>query len=300
MSYPKFNCLPILFGFLLLALTAGADDVKENIKIPEPGNTQIITLDDGSSLVGRIIDIGDTHITFDCNLGQMSIAIEKIRKIAEVADSSFREGKYWFPNPNRTRLYFGSTGRMLKGGDGYISDTYIFFPGFAYGITDNITIGGGFSIFPGLSMNEQLFYLTPKIGIKASGSADFAIGAFILRVPGDAVSDDNDDGVTIGTLNVVGTFGSDDLSLTTGLGYGFAGDELADKPAVQLGGEWRFARRLSFVTENWILPEIDAPVISYGIRFFGESLTTNFALFNILDDEAVFPGIPYVDFVWNF
>jgi len=295
----KHFCCAILI-MAIFSIIALGNVSKKDLVIPEAGKTQIITLEDGSSLVGRTTKIGDVEIKFQSDLGEMTISIDKIVEIKEVENESFRGGKYWFPNPNRTRLYFGTTGRMLKKGEGYISDTYIFFPGFALGLTDNITIGGGFSIFPGLSMNEQLFYFTPKIGIKAHSKIDLAASALIIRIPGDAVLDDKDKGVTIGVLNFVGTVGSDDNSFTVGLGYGFADGEMAKQPAVLLGGEWRFSRRLSFVSENWLFPEIEKPIISYGIRFFSESLTTNLAFFNILDDDAIFPGIPFIDFVWNF
>ena len=36
---------------------------------------------------------------------------------------------------------------MLKKGEGYFSDYELFFPGIAYGVTDNVTIGGGFGSF---------------------------------------------------------------------------------------------------------------------------------------------------------
>ena len=32
----------------------------------------------------------------------------------------------------------------------------------------------------------------------------------------------------------------------------------------------------------------------------GESLSVDLALGNILSEEAIFPGIPYLDFVYNF
>ncbi len=57
---------------------------------------------------------------------------------------------------------------------------------------------------------------------------------------------------------------------------------------------------MALVSENWIFPGVDVPVVSYGFRFFGEKMAVDLALFNVLDDDAIFPGIPYVDFVWNF
>lgn len=300
---PKLTCFAILIA-LILTLSAFGDVSKEDLVIPEADNIQIITLNDGSKLVGRITKVVHNEIKFQTDLGEMSIAIAKIIEIKEVDDQSFRDGKYWFPNPNRTRLYFAPTGRMLKKGEGYISDIYIFFPGFAYGLTDNITIGGGMSIFPGLSLSDQLYYFTPKVGFQTHSNLELAVSALILRIPNYTsdigFSKLENDSYLIGALNFVGTIGSEDKSLTIGLGYGFAGGELANKPTVTIGGEFRFARRLSFVSENWVLPGVDVPIITYGIRFFGETISVDLAFLNILDKEAIFPGIPYLDFVWNF
>ncbi len=295
------------FGYLILCLAlstaagAGENDIRKSLTIPKEGIKQIITLEDGSTLVGRTAEIRDNDILFETDMGVMTIEIGKIREFKEVSSSSFREGKYWFPNPNRTRLYFSPTGRMLKAGEGYFTDIYVLFPGVSFGVTDNITVGGGFSLFPGLAIDEQVFYFTPKVGINTGGDFDFAVSGLILRIPG---SDDDDvigdDPFYIGILFGSATVGSEDKSLTFGLGYGFVEDDFADRPAIILGGEYRLARRLSFVSENWIFPSYDTPLISYGIRFFGESLAVDLALFNVLDEDAIFPGIPYLDFVWNF
>jgi len=155
-----FSYLLKRFGLVILivaifSITAIGGVTKNDLVIPKSGKIQIITLDDGSSLVGRITDIGDDEIKFQSDLGEITIAISKIVQIKEVDDTSFREGKYWFPNPNRTRLYIAPTGRMLNKGEGYFYDTWIFFPGAAYAITDNVTIGAGITIFPGVDFNKH-------------------------------------------------------------------------------------------------------------------------------------------------
>jgi hypothetical protein len=278
--------------------TAAGDDISGSLQVPGEGITQIISLDDGSSLTGTITSVGDSAIKFQTSVGELDIPIGKIVEIREVASSAIRGGKYWFPNPNRTRLYMGPTGRCLRQGEGYFTDVYLFFPGFAYGLTDNFSIGGGVSLFPGLDFDEQLFYLTPKVGVSAVENIDLAVTALLVRIPDDG--DGDDDEFLAGVLFGTGTIGSDDHSLSFGIGYGFADGEMADKPAGMLGGEIRLARRLSFVSENWVFPEVDEPLVSYGLRFFGESLAVDLALFNILGDDALFPGVPFVDFVWNF
>jgi hypothetical protein len=289
----NFAIFVIIFSILLTASASAIS--KEDLKIPDPDMVQIITLIDGSKLMGQITSIGDKEIIFKTELGDMTISIDKIKELKEIPKKAIKDGGYWFENPNTTRLYFGPTGRMLERGKGYFSDVYIFFPGVSYGLTDNITIGGGMSLFPGVDMDDQIFYLTPKFGLKTSEKTSLAVGALIFALP-----EIDDESPTVGIAYGVGTYGDPDASITVGLGYGFVEDEVADKPMFIFGGEKRFARRLSFVTENWVFPGVDQPVISYGIRFFGEGLSVDLALFNVLDEDAIFPGVPYIDFVFNF
>ncbi|MGD9899774.1 MAG: hypothetical protein AB7T22_11680 [Calditrichaceae bacterium] len=296
-SSHKVIASAILLVFVLSFTLAGYTQEKNvihRLQIPDSSTVQMITTMDGSTLIGRTIDIMDDMILFETEMGNISLKISRIKKIDEVPVNSIRGGSYWFPNPNYTRLYFAPTGRMLKKGKGYFSDYYIFFPGIAYGLTDRLTIGGGFSIFPGVSMNDQLFFFTPKIGLVQSDDINLAAGALIIKIP------DEDDFGTFGILYGVGTYGSADRSFSVGLGYGFASGDVANEPVLMIGVENRFARRVAFVSENWIFPGVDNPLISYGLRFFGESMSFDLGFFNVLGKDALFPGIPWVDFVYNF
>jgi len=301
----------MLIAFFLMALFSSSSKIfaqdqqgiKAKLQIPDSLHVQVITTIDKSKNVGRIINIGENEIIFKTEFGTIVIPILKIKDIKEVPSTCIKDGVYWFPNPNATRLYFAPTGRMLKKGEGYFADYYIFFPSIAYGITNNITIGGGMSLIPGVDPDKQIFYFTPKIGLKAAEKFNIAAGALIIKVPDfDDNDNDNDDEnpPMVGILYGVGTVGSTDASFTFGLGYGFVDNDLAEKPMIVLGGEKRLSRRLAFVSENWIMPGVDNPFISYGIRFFGEKMSIDLALWNTLSDDIIFPGIPYIDFVINF
>ena len=146
-------------------------------------------------------------------------------------------------------------------------------------------------------MSEQIYYFTPKIGLKAGEKIHVAAGALVIKVPD---FDDEDESPLAGILYGVGTYGHPDASLTFGLGYGFVDNELADKPLILIGGEKRLSRRIGFVSENFIFPGVDNPMVSYGIRFFGEKLSVDLALWNTLGKDALFPGFPYIDFVYSF
>jgi hypothetical protein len=69
---------------------------------------------------------------------------------------------------------------------------------------------------------------------------------------------------------------------------------------VMVGGEQRLSHRFAIVSENWIFPEVDNPLVSLGIRFFGEKLAVDLALINFIGETEIFPGIPYIDFIYNF
>jgi hypothetical protein len=300
-----------LVVILVFNLPVAAETIADRLVVPAEGVTQILTLDDGSSLVGRITEGGVTEIKFQSELGEMTIPVDRIRDIENASTSDFRDGQYWFPNPNQTRMLFGPTGRMLKKGEGYFSDVMIFFPGVAYGLTDNITIGGGTSLFPGMDANEQLFFFTPKIGLNVLKDVDVAANLMLIRVPVDEDDIENanrflpdslqtevDVAKVVGLLFLTGTYGNRNSHVTFGAGFGVADESISDRPALVLGFEHRFARRMSFVSENWIFPELDQPIVSGGIRFFGDAMAIDLALLTVFDEDV--PAFPYIDFVWNF
>lgn len=274
----------------------GSNRIKGTIRIPDPANVQIITTIDGSTIVGRITKIEDEKIQFETDLGLISIEIFKIEKIKEVPISQFVGGTYWFPNPNDTRLFFAPTARCLKGGEGYFADYYLFFPMLAYGITDNITIAGGASIFPWIGIEHNIFYLMPKVGFDFGEKLNLAVGALIVKPP----SFDDETEPFIGICYGVGTVGSANSNLTGGIGFGFVDWEFEDSPFLMLGAQHRVSRRMSLVTENWMSPGFDQPLVSLGFRFFGEKLSADLGFLNTIGDDMMFPGIPYIDFVIKF
>lgn len=271
--------------------TAGAQsvtDVRSRMIVPDSAHLQIVTLTDGSTIFGRIVTVGADTVAFQTGAGTMQLSVKAIRDIRLISNDDVREGDYWFPNPNSTRLFFAPTGQQLKQGEGYFSDYELFFPGVAVGVTDNISIGGGISLIPA-SASDQIYYVTPKIGFSPSDQVHLAAGVLFAGTNGG----------TGGIYYGVGTFGDGNGSVTIGGGYGFAGGKIQSKPVGMLGGEFRIARRLAVVTENYLLPVSENNVLySFGFRFMGEKLTTDLALANVSGSQII--GIPYVDFVFRF
>ena len=284
-AFTVILCLARPAGF---ADAQASNDVRATMTVPDSAHIQIVTLRDGSTIFGRILAVNADTVTFQTQAGNIQLSASAIREIKEIPAADLREGEYWFPNPNSTRLFFAPSGQMLKKGEGYFSDYELFFPGIAYGVTDNVTIGGGVSLFPA-AVEDQVYYVTPKIGISVADKVHVAAGVLFARTHGG----------TGGIYYGVGTFGDGNASVTLGGGYGFAGGKIEAKPVGMIGGELRVSRRLGIVTENYLLPVSDNNFLySFGLRFMGEKLTTDLALVNVSGSDVI--GIPYVDFVFRF
>ena len=291
----------IILVCLIAVFTDSANAYTGKLQIPPAGDKQMLILKDGSSLIGRITNISETEVEFETDMGEMTIAVDRIKEIKDLPASSLKGGKYWFPNPNRTRLFWGPTARNLYKGDGYFFDLWVLFPGIAYGITDNIMVTGGVSIVPGADAEDQLYYFSPKVGFAASDKWDVAFNFILFHLW--------DNSYYFGMANT--TYGTDDNSLSGGLGLAFTEDEVADKPVATLGAEYRLARRISAVGETWFIPgETDSGALCIlGLRLMGEQLTVDIgAGFAVETDEENVDSdedsggnwVPYVDFVWNF
>jgi hypothetical protein len=193
-------------------------------------------------------------------------------------------------DPNYSRLMFAPTGRPLRKGDGYFSDYELVFPGFAVGVTDNLSLAGGVSTIPGLGLTEQLVYFSPKVGFNLSDRASVSVGGLIAGVGGD------DDLGTLGIAFGVGTFGSADHSVSVGLGLARElGDPFAQtEPILMLGGQTRLSRSVALVSESWLVLDGETPLseqpFGLALRFFGDRLSADVGV--VLVGEVLEEGLP--------
>jgi hypothetical protein len=244
----KYPMALIIIACVIAGIANSASAYTGNLQIPPEGVTQIVTLEDGSTLVGRITEVRADQIQFQTDQGEITIALAKLKSIREVVERKedtaaakpadppepfVDRAQVWFPNPNRARLLIGPTARTLKAGDGYFYDLWIFSPGLAYGITDNFMISGGASVIPGA--DQQMFYIMSKPRLKSTSSVDLAVSVTAFRLWSETFY------FGLGNL----TYGSDNNSLTCALGIAFTNDQVADKPAAMVGGEYRLGRRAS-------------------------------------------------------
>jgi hypothetical protein len=284
---------------------AARDTARADTARADTAQMYVLRTRDGSLLVGRLIGEDADSVRFLTSGGPIALPRSAVLELRRLGRGAIRDGVYWPANPNDSRLFFAPTGRMLEKGEGYFSDTYLFFLSFVGGVSSRLTLGAGFSILPTTDFTNNVFYLTPKVGLVATPNVNVAAGALIGFVGLDFVDEtegSGDNGTSFGIVYGVGTVGSPDGSVTFGAGYAYTGADVADRPLLMLGGEKRIARRASLLTENYVIPGENNAVASYGIRFFGDRLSVDLAFWNLIgsDVDTVFPGIPYVAFAVKF
>ncbi|MCF8261019.1 MAG: hypothetical protein K9J12_09610 [Melioribacteraceae bacterium] len=257
-----------------------------------PNDTSVVfelRLIDETILIGNILSKNDSLIYFETLSG---LSIEVSRSLIEevrIKQGKWHENIFRSSDPNQSRLFFGPTARSLPGGSGYFSIYEIFFPFLAIGVTDNIILSGGFSLFPGAA--EQMFYIAPKIRLFGQDNLDLATGIIYANVS------NNSFGIAYG----VGTYSTEKTAITFGIGWGYDDEwEFSKTPFLMFGAELKTSKSIKIITENWLIPGSESLLISFGLRFFGEYLAADFGFITSTSANGGFPFVPWLGFAYNF
>lgn len=230
------------------------------------GGTYRVETVQGTSFTGSLVSMSLTKLEFDtAELGHLSLERTQIRRAAlQAAPTTAAAKPGYYDIGNGNRLFFAPTARGLRQGEATLQDVNVYFLGLNYGLSRNVSLGGYVSLVPGLSPNEQLLVLTPKVSFPISEKLHVGAGLLYARVP---TFDGNGGGVGVGIGYGVATYGSADNNLTFGLGYGFVNSDIGSTPVLQVGGQTRVSRRISLVSENYILADSRAGMGGlYGIK----------------------------------
>jgi hypothetical protein len=304
----------VLLGALALSAAAvGGDE-------PRSAEDQPLrfTLVDGGTLVGTVVAEDDAAVTVRTASGaEIRVPRSAIASRAAAprtpAPSLAASGRA--TDPNESRLMFAPTARPLGKGNGYFSDHYVLFPGIAYGLTSHLTVAGGFSMIPGASFADQVFYASATSGWKLGSRSALAVGGFLADASEDT-------GVGFAALFGVATFGPPDGSLSVGIAavaereeeyrYAPSGEFLGsertwrawDAPIVMFGGSARLGKNLSLIGESWLLLGDDFTMseqpFGFALRFFNGRISADVGV--VLIGEALENGlpVPWLSLSWHF
>lgn len=249
--------------------SAGVFTVNKS-QIKSIDNTRIetnvlIETNNGSSFFGKITKIEGDVLFFNSELlGKVEIKTNNINTITLANAYLTQKEGAWFANPNATRYFFAPSAIPLKKKEGYYQNAYLLANSVSVGLTNHFTIGGGVVI-------PILFYVTPKLSYKVSKNVYLGGGVLFTQ------SFINDFNLSAGIGYGLFTLGNTEHNFTIGSGYGLAKNGNVYKetpwPIVTINGMTRIGKKLSLITENWLIPR----------RGYNES--TTITLPNGMEDE---------------
>ena len=232
---------------------------------------QQVELLDGTKLFGRIARIDSTQILFR-TVGGLEIGFQRrdVNQVRVVRGQRYR-GEFWPADPSDSRLFLAPTARVPGQGHGYAGVYELVVPSFGVGIGKMGMISGGFSAIPGIDLEDQLFYIAPKLQLLSSEYVQGAVGLFWVK-PGTSEE-------SVGMVYTGITAGDFRASFSGGISFPFGSRSgFSEDPLLMLGGEVRTSKDVKFITENWIVPGEGTAILSFGFRRIDSRLTVEAAV----------------------
>lgn len=181
------NNLKLLFGCLFVALLC----LNGQVAAQQPADSARVMVEtiDGNQYVGWIVDQNaDVLVLKTDNLGEIKLPKKQIKLMRPVRTTEMVNGEYWPENPHATRYLFGPNGYGLRKGEGYYSNTWIFFNQISYGITNNFTLGAGIIPLFFFDGAASPIWITPKVSIPIKKDMfNVGVGGLFATVLGEDV-----------------------------------------------------------------------------------------------------------------
>jgi hypothetical protein len=234
--------LLIIFLILILSKSGISQEAQDSPLV-------LITTMDKNEYLGKIsFEDEDIVKIITQNLGEITLRKSDIKNRNVVLRDQIIKGEVWVDNPQATRYFWSPNGYGLKNGEGYYQNVWVLFNQFAFGISDNFSLGAGFVPLFLFGGTATPVWITPKISIPVKKDK-FNIGAGALA--GAVIGEEAEGG--FGIVYGTTTFGSRNKNISVGLGYGYAGGDWADAPVINFSAMIRVGRRGYVLTENYFL-----------------------------------------------
>lgn len=277
-----------LFTFLLFALLLSGLNVvyaQTGSEPAEKDTTVIVTMNNGETFKGQIISRDDDRIVLRTVNGEISLIAANVRSVKNYTYT----GRFNFENPHDTRYFFSPSAIPVKKKKLYYQNVQVTGNFFNYGISDNISVGGGFEFISTLS-GEPIWFLTPKVGFQLSEKVYAGGGLISAGFAGEGSA-------TLG-YGVL-TYGVSESNVSLAAGFGIADGEFSESPTVVISGTHRVSNSIALLTENYVIPEGGYFGI-HGIRILSSKNAFDLGAIVIPEIAEEVPALPYVGYVRVF
>lgn len=276
---------------ILVLLIVGSKTNLYSQELTDSTTLWLVETEDGNEFMGTLVDEDDSQLILLTEIyGRVHIPISQIKTRRVLKKSSLIEGEHWFDNPYATRYFFMTNGYGLKKGEAYYQNTWILFNQMNYGITNNISIGGGLVPLFLFAGAPTPVFLTPKITLPiVKDKFNVGAGAILGYVLGEGAGF----GIGYGAMSL----GNRDRNLTLGAGWAYADSQWANSPTLTLSGMIRVGRKGYLLTENYYIgiEGSSVGILSFGGRSVQKRLAVDYGLFIPLGAEiGTFIAIPWL------
>lgn len=271
-----------LFIVFLLAISVSHLKAQTTKDTTEAPHHVVVYMRNGDEFKGIIISQDSRIVVLQTENGILNLNAQNVNTI----ETDFTNGKFSFSNPNANGYFFSSTAIPLKKNTGYYQNLLLFGNLVNYGVTDNISIGGGLEFLSSL-LGHPIWFFTPKVGFEVGKNLHAGAGLFMVGFEGQTVS------LGYG----VGTWGNKESNMTLGIGYGFAGSQMSHTPAIMIGGLHRVSKGIALLSDNYIIPT-DGSTLMFGIegiRILSRKNSFDVGVLLFPSDGLTY-GIPFVGF----
>jgi len=276
---------------LLIVILSGIPTLSYSQNFQDSTKYQIETID-GNEYFGIILNKTSETIRIKTDkLGEITIPQSEIKKISRLTAVQSKDGSYWLDNPQATRYFWAPNGYSLKQGEGYYQNVWVLFNQAVYGITNHLSAGIGTVPLFLFASSYTPAWITAKFSVPVvENQFNLGIGALMGTVVGESKSG-------FGILYGITTFGSKDKNLNIGLGWGYAGGQMASNPTINISGMIRTGAKGYFITENYFIgtPDNFMVLMSLGGRRIIKHTGLDFGAFiPIGGDIGSFIAIPWL------
>ena len=172
----------------------------------------------GEVVIGTLVSEGEGEVVLNAReLGEVTIQRQNIERMAEIPPGRFRDGAYWFQNPQSTRYFFAPNAIGSPQGQGYYQNTWVFLNNVNYGVSKHFSVGAGTAPVFLFGVDVFPIWILPKVSVSTpQDTLHLAGGAVLGGLLGTAAGGS----VGLGLVYGASTGGNRHHNATPGHGYG--------------------------------------------------------------------------------
>ncbi len=286
----------IIFSVTGLILILSSSNSRA--QVAQDSTVYLVETVDGNKFAGYILEKDTEKLKLLTDkYGTLTIQMKEVKEIVSLEKVNKIDGAYWLPNPQSTRYFWSPNGYGLKAGEAYYQNVWVLFNQFAFGASDNLSLGGGIVPLFLFAGESSPVWFTPKFSIPVvNNKFNVGGGALLGTILGETESG-------FGILYGITTLGTPDRNISLGLGYGYAAGDWGNSPMINLNGMLRVGPKGYLLTENYYIPSGDNYIllISFGGRAIIKKAGLDYGLFIPAGSEFdQFVAIPWLGITLPF